>query len=114
MNEITYRVSVLKNCPAFDRMTTHRKLGIAGLGTAGEAGEVADLIKKILYHDVPLESVRDKLIKEMGDVYWYLDLLGATLGISTGEVLSKNVEKLKKRHPKGWTPQSQQQKLDEQ
>jgi len=111
---MNYREEVMRNCPNFKVDTDKTRLSLGGLGVAGEAGEVADLIKKILHHDVSLESVREKLIKEMGDVYWYLEYLGATLGVSTEEVMAANVAKLRARHPNGWSPQTQQAKRDEQ
>jgi len=106
-----YRKEVLKNCPNFKTDTIEQKLSLGGLGVAGEAGEVADLIKKVLHHSKPLD--KDKIIKEMGDVYWYLEYLGATLDVSTEDVLAANVKKLKERHPNGWTPESQNAKADE-
>jgi NTP pyrophosphatase (non-canonical NTP hydrolase) len=108
-----YRAMVLGNCPNFATDPMREKLSLAGLGVAGEAGEVADLIKKINHHEVPLEEVFDKLVKEMGDVYWYLEYLGATLGVTTEYVMQMNINKLRARHPNGWTPQSQQAKRDE-
>lgn len=108
-----YRKRVLRNCPSFGVDPMERKLGLGGLGTAGEAGEVADIVKKVLYHGVPLEQVREKLVKEMGDVYWYLEFLGAVLGVTTTEVLAANCAKLRLRHPQGWTPDSQRAKADE-
>lgn len=108
-----YREEVLRNCPNFGTDTIEKKLSLSGLGVAGEGGEVADIIKKVLHHEVPLASVRDKIIKEMGDVYWYLEYLGATLGVTTQEVMQANVDKLRARHPNGWSPASQQAKADE-
>ncbi|MBS3927752.1 MAG: nucleoside triphosphate pyrophosphohydrolase family protein [Sphingomonadales bacterium] len=110
---MNYREEVLRNCPNFSTDTLMQKLSLSGLGVAGEAGEVADIIKKVLHHEVPIMSVREKLIKEMGDVHWYLEYLAATLGTTTEEVQRLNVEKLRARHPNGWTPASQQAKADE-
>lgn len=110
---MNYREEVMRNCPTFATDTMEKKLGLSGLGVAGEGGEVADILKKVLHHDVPLDSVRDKLIKEMGDVHWYLEYLAATLGITTEEVLQANVAKLRARHPNGWSTASQQAKKDE-
>lgn len=110
---MNYRVEVMRNCPNFVNDPMFKKLSLGGLGIAGEAGEVADLIKKVLHHEVKLETVRDKLIKEMGDVYWYLEYLAASIEVSAEEVLKANVEKLRARHPNGWSPQSQQAKADE-
>lgn len=110
---MNYRNEVLRNCPGFDSTSMHDKLALGGLGVAGEAGEVADLVKKILYHDAAFAENRDKLIKEMGDVYWYLEYLAAAIGVDTEAVLRANVEKLRKRHPNGWTPESAKSKADE-
>lgn len=76
-------------------------LSNVGLGIAGEAGEVADLIKKHLHHGHELD--RDKLIKELGDVAWYLALGCSVLKVDMKTVLWKNVEKLKKRYPEGFS-----------
>lgn len=69
----------------------------AGLGLAGEAGEVADAIKKVIFHDKPLD--RDHLIAEAGDIAWYLNLLIVTLGTTWDEVLDRNIRKLEARYP---------------
>lgn len=110
---MNYREEVLRNCPNFSTDPLEAKLGLGGLGVAGEAGEVADLLKKVLYHEVPFASVREKLIKEMGDVFWYLEYLAASIGVTTEEVLATNIKKLRERHPNGWSPASQQAKADE-
>jgi len=110
---MNYREEVMRNCPGFATDTMEKKLSLGGLGVAGEGGEVADLIKKVLHHEVPLETVREKMIKEMGDVHWYLEYLAAAIGVTTEDVLQANVAKLRARHPNGWTPASQQAKLDE-
>lgn len=71
-----------------------------GLGLAGEAGEVADLIKKIAFHGHPLD--RDKLMDEMGDVLWYLALAAEVLGMSLDEIANRNIDKLWERYPAGF------------
>ena len=110
---MNYREEVLKNCPKFSTDTIEKKLSLSGLGLAGEAGEVADEIKKVLHHDVPLATKLEKIKKECGDVEWYLEYLYASLGWTREEVQQANVDKLKIRHPNGWTPESQQAKRDE-
>lgn len=69
------------------------------LGLTGEAGEVADEIKKHLYHDKPIDfdSVRD----ELGDVLWYLTALAAQCGYTLEDVARRNIEKLAARHGGG-------------
>lgn len=108
---MNYRDEVMRNCPNFATDDLLSKLSLGGLGVAGEAGEVADLIKKILHHGTALD--KSKLIKEMGDVYWYLEYLGAAIGVTTDEILQTNVAKLRARHPNGWSPESQRAKIDE-
>ena len=74
---------------------------VFALGLAGEAGEVADYIKKVVGHDHPLD--RDVLEKEMGDVMWYLAVLAEHHGMHLEDIAEKNIEKLKKRYPEGFS-----------
>ena len=71
------------------------------LGLTGEAGEVADAIKKFIFHGHDLD--RDGLIKELGDVCWYLALLCHAIDVPLEEVMIRNIEKLKKRYPEGFS-----------
>jgi NTP pyrophosphatase (non-canonical NTP hydrolase) len=75
------------------------RLNLVGLGLGGEAGEVTDYCKKVLFHDVPLNQ--QKLISEMGDVMWYIAFACNTLGIKLQDVIDANVEKLRDRYPTG-------------
>lgn len=70
------------------------------LGLAGEAGEVADTIKKVVFHRHALD--RDALIKELGDVLWYVAAICTKLDVSMSEVMQRNIDKLKARYPEGW------------
>lgn len=70
------------------------------LGLAGEAGEVADTIKKAIFHQHGVD--RDVLIKELGDVLWYVAALCTKLDVTMAEVMDRNIEKLKKRYPDGY------------
>lgn len=72
------------------------------LGLTGEAGEVADLVKKGIYHRQGLDH--EKLKKELGDVMWYLSALADHLGMSLAEIMQANIEKLKVRFPEGYDP----------
>lgn len=76
------------------------QLATLGLGIAGEAGEVADLIKKHLGHGHDLD--REKLKAELGDVLWYVACLADRFGIPLSEVAGGNVEKLERRYPNGF------------
>lgn len=72
----------------------------AALGLAGEAGEVADHVKKVYMQGHPLSEV--KLVDECGDVLWYLALMCEALGIDMTLIAQHNVEKLRKRYPQGF------------
>jgi len=76
------------------------RLAVAGLGLAGEAGEVADHIKKHIGHDHTLD--RDRVSKELGDVLWYVAEICTVLGFDMAEVAGQNLAKLGKRYPNGF------------
>jgi len=71
------------------------------LGLAGESGEVAEKIKKMLRDDIPEEAVRESLVKELGDVLWYVANLAHDLSITLDEVAHANVSKLLDRSERG-------------
>ena len=75
----------------------------AVMGLCGESGEACDIVKKHLFHGHELD--RDALIKELGDIAWYLAEACESLEITPDEVLEKNIEKLKKRYPEGFSPE---------
>jgi NTP pyrophosphatase (non-canonical NTP hydrolase) len=96
-----YREEVLKTAAVHDADPLEKKLSLGGLGVAGEGGEVADVVKKILHHGRSFESMRDNLIKEMGDVEWYLEFLCNAIGVTREEVQRANIKKLRERYAKG-------------
>jgi NTP pyrophosphatase (non-canonical NTP hydrolase) len=69
------------------------------LGLAGETGEVAEKIKKVIRDAKGLvtEEKREELKKELGDVLWYLANFATELGFDLGAVAQANYEKLKSR-----------------
>jgi NTP pyrophosphatase (non-canonical NTP hydrolase) len=70
------------------------------MGIAGEAGEVSDLLKKHVFHGHSVE--REDVKKELGDVLWYVSQIATEFNISLEIVAEANIEKLKKRYPKGF------------
>lgn len=72
-----------------------------GMGLAGEAGEVVDLIKKVVFHGHELP--KEKLKGELGDVAHYWVILCHLFDLDPEEVLQENVNKLKKRYPEGFS-----------
>lgn len=78
-----------------------QELVFAGLGAAGEAGEIGDYIKKVFAHGHPLDP--EKLKKEVGDNLWYLARVCKLGGFTFEEAAAANIEKLKARYPEGFS-----------
>ena len=73
----------------------------AVMGLCGESGEAIDIVKKYLHQGHELD--REKLIKELGDIAWYLAEAATALDIDLETVLERNIEKLKSRYPEGFS-----------
>lgn len=73
--------------------------GVMGLG--GESGECLDVVKKERFHDHELDV--PQLVKELGDVAWYLALTSYGIGYNLSDILKANIEKLKERYPEGFS-----------
>ncbi len=73
------------------------------MGLCGEAGEAIDVVKKHLAQGHELD--RERLIKELGDVAWYLAETATALNITLEEVLEGNLRKLRARYPEGFDAQ---------
>ncbi len=73
------------------------------LGLAGETGEVAEKIKKVIRDKGGIvdDATRDALRKELGDVLWYVAQLCTELDLSMADVAEKNIEKLLSRQKRG-------------
>ncbi|HPF95751.1 MAG: nucleoside triphosphate pyrophosphohydrolase family protein [Candidatus Magasanikbacteria bacterium] len=69
------------------------------LGLCGESGELAEKMKKMIRDDqgVLTEERRQLMVKELGDVLWYVSQVARELGISLEEVGQMNVDKLASR-----------------
>jgi NTP pyrophosphatase (non-canonical NTP hydrolase) len=81
---------------------THKILYPA-LGLAGEAGEVANKVKKLVRDGTSSlpKDWKEQLGSEIGDVLWYCAVLADDLGISLGKIASENEKKLAKRKSEG-------------
>ena len=69
----------------------------AAMGIAGEAGEVIDLVKKTYAYEKTLDD--KKLIEEVSDILWYINLLLAVMDVTWEEVFDLNIAKLEARYP---------------
>lgn len=64
------------------------------------AGRICDAVKKDVYHDRPADKTA--MLKELGDVLWYVAALATDYEFTLEEVAKANVEKLKARYPEGF------------
>ena len=67
------------------------------LGLCGEAGELANKLKKILRGDNTLEDTKKGLADELGDILWYLAATATELKLSLDDIALDNLAKLEKR-----------------
>lgn len=96
-----YQVEALRTAAQYP--TDALKLAVHGLGIAGEAGEVADYLKKVVGHSHDIDG--PKLAKELGDVLWYVALLADDIGLQLSDIATMNIEKLRARYPEGFSVQ---------
>lgn len=73
------------------------------LGLAGEAGEIANKVKKIIRDNqgIVTDDARQSLTDEIGDCLWYMAVLCTDLGIDLDKVAETNLEKLGDRQARG-------------
>lgn len=76
------------------------------MGLCGESGEAIDIVKKWLAQGHDLD--KDHLVKELGDIAWYLAEAATALDIPLETVFQENLDKLKKRYPQGFDTQRSQ------
>ncbi len=99
-----YQSLALRTASTASTATPLTLLDAAALGLSGESGEIADHVKKILYHGHPLDDeTRDKIAKELGDILWYCAIGAKGIGMSLAEIAVMNVDKLRKRYPDGFS-----------
>ncbi|EKD58785.1 MAG: pyrophosphatase [uncultured bacterium] len=69
------------------------------IGLAGETGEVAEKVKKILRDKDGMvdDQSREEVKKELGDVLWYLSQIASEFDLSLEDVATGNLEKIKNR-----------------
>ena len=73
------------------------------LGLAGEAGEVADKVKKVIRDSNGIFDMeaKESIMLELGDVLWYVSQLGAELGFQLEDIAIANLNKLSSRSSRG-------------
>ena len=82
----------------------HRATEYLTLGLTGEAGEIANKVKKFIRDGASKDEYLAKRIEigyEIGDVLWYCAVLAEELEMNLGHIMEKNLEKLADRHKRG-------------
>ena len=80
------------------------------LGLAGEAGEVADIVKKATFQGHTIN--REHIAKELGDVCWYIAETATAIGYDLEKIMQMNIDKLMKRYPDGFSADRSQNRED--
>ena len=81
------------------------------MGLCGESGEAIDIVKKWLAQGHDLD--KDRLIKELGDIAWYLAEAATALDVQLEDVLQANIDKLRQRYPEGFDKERSLTRSDE-
>jgi len=76
------------------------RLDTAASGISAEGGEFAEIVKKIKFQGKPWDSAnKEHLVKELGDIMWYVAQAALALEVRLDEVIYTNTLKLAARYP---------------
>jgi NTP pyrophosphatase (non-canonical NTP hydrolase) len=86
-----------------DRLQGGRTIRLlhGALGLVTESGEFADVLKKHIFYGKPIDEVN--LSEEVGDLFWYCAIIADALGEDFGDIMARNVAKLRARYPDKFT-----------
>ncbi|MBG9716635.1 nucleoside triphosphate pyrophosphohydrolase family protein [Bacillus cereus] len=93
----------------------------AALGLTGEAGEVADVVKKAIFHGHGFNPAHclgeengntHKLALELGDILYYISIMSHEMGYTLEDIAQMNIAKLTKRYPDGFSEEASQARVD--
>jgi len=102
MNE--YQALCLRTATVpMDEKTMHLTWSLA---LAGEVGELANRTKKVFLHGHPYDQ--EKVVEELGDILWYIAVYSRDIGVDLQEIAQKNITKLEKRYPDGFSSEASQ------
>jgi len=75
----------------------------ASVGLASESGEFSEIVKKIIFQGKEYNAdVHYHMLRELGDICWYLANAANALSVNLEEIVKMNVEKLQARYPEGF------------
>ena len=78
------------------------------LGLGGEAGEVMEGASMVQYGDISTQE----MVKEQGDVAWYLASIATLMGVSLSDVMQANIDKLAARYKNGYSSGDSKKRID--
>lgn len=75
----------------------------ASVGLASESGEFSEIVKKVIFQGKELNvDVRYHMLRELGDICWYLANAANALDADLEEIVKMNIKKLESRYPNGF------------
>ena len=78
------------------------RLLTAAIGISAEGGEFTEIVKKVAFQGKDLSAdAKLHMIKELGDVMWYITQACIALDVSLDHILAQNMVKLLSRYPEG-------------
>ncbi|MDV6364573.1 nucleoside triphosphate pyrophosphohydrolase family protein [Bacillus cereus] len=93
----------------------------AALGLSGESGEVADVVKKAIFHGHGFDPAHcpgeedgntHKIALELGDILYYISIMSHEMGYTLEDIAQMNIAKLTKRYPNGFSREASQARVD--
>ncbi|MGK8828702.1 nucleoside triphosphate pyrophosphohydrolase family protein [Bacillus paranthracis] len=93
----------------------------AALGLSGESGEVADIVKKAIFHGHGFDPAHcpgeedgnmHKIALELGDILYYISIMSHEMGYTLEDIAQMNIAKLTKRYPNGFSREASQARVD--
>ncbi|MGR5881241.1 nucleoside triphosphate pyrophosphohydrolase family protein [Bacillus cereus] len=93
----------------------------ATLGLSGESGEVADIVKKAIFHGHGFDPAHcpgeeegntHKIALELGDILYYISIMSHEMGYTLEDIAQMNIAKLAKRYPDGFSREASKARVD--
>jgi NTP pyrophosphatase (non-canonical NTP hydrolase) len=108
MTPTEYQIAAMRTSSKTILPSEHLMNG--ALGLSGEAGEVADIVKKATFQGHTIN--REHIAKELGDVCWYIAETATAIGYDLETIMQMNIDKLMKRYPDGFSADRSQNRED--
>ena len=88
---------------------SEERLVCALLAMSGEVGELANHVKKGIWHGHGID--RAIVLEELGDVLWYIAETATAVGLHLDNVAEFNIDKLKARYPQGFSEENSKNRI---